>query len=193
MNEAGEGDPSVRRRRFGCLPRVAAFALIGTAIVVGIGFLFDQGDSARQPDHTYDAGPASAYQSGTVVYAEAQHLYVVRLKAGDFMALYDKSPKQQELRSDCRVTFDDSATTGMLDPLPGLTGGFVENCSGMHAVWRADGVFAFGASYGNLDRFPASVDGNGHLIIDTSTRTCTRSRGVIGVPPFDAGTCGSGD
>ena len=43
------------------------------------------------------------------------------------------------------------------------------------------------------DRFGTSVDGAGHLIVDTSSRTCTRSRGVIGVPPFDERTCGSGD
>ncbi len=60
-------------------------------------------------------------------------------------------------------------------------------------MWRADGAFAFGADYGNLDRFNTSVDGAGHLIVDTSSRSCTRSRGVIGVPPFDEKTCGSGD
>jgi len=193
MTEAGDKEPTVRRRRFGCLLRIAAVALAGTAIVVAIGFLFDQGRDAKQPEHGYDAGTAAAYKPATVVYVEAQHVYIVRLEDGSFLALYDKSSKQQELRSDCRVTFDDGATTGNLDPLPGISGGLVENCDGLRAVWRADGVFAFGAGYGNLDRFPTTVDGNGDLIVDTTTRTCTRSRGVIGVPPFDERTCGSGD
>ena len=193
MSEAGGGQLPTRRRGLGCLAWVAALAIAGTAIVVAIGFFFDQGSNARQPDRTYDAGSAAAYEPGTVVYVEAQHLYIVRLEDGGFLALYDKSPEQQELRSDCRIAFDDSATTAYLDPLPGIAGGLVENCGGMRAVWRADGTFAFGASYGNLDRFPTTVDATGHLIVDTSTRTCTRSRGVIGVPPFDEKTCGSGD
>ena len=193
MTEAEDDQLPARPRRFGCLARIAAAALVLTAIVVAIGFLFDQGRDAKQPARGYDAGPAAAYKPATVVYLEPQHLYIVRLEDGGFLTLYDKSSKQQELRSDCRVTFDDSATTGNLDPLPGISGGLVENCDVLRAVWRADGVFAFGASYGDLDRFPTSVDGNGNLIVDTTTRTCTRSRGVIGVPPFDERTCGSGD
>jgi len=163
------------------------------AIVVAIGFLFDQGSDSVERDRGYDAGAASNYQNASVVYAEPQHLFVVRLQDGTFVALYDKSSKQQELRSGCRVSFDDTATLNNLTQLPGIVGAFVENCEGRRAVWRADGVFAFGAGYGNLDRFDTSVDAAGHLIVDTTTRTCTRSRGVIGVPPFDERRCGGGD
>lgn len=181
------------RRRLGCLVRLAAAVLVVVAIVVAIGFLFDQGSDSVERDRGYDAGAASDYQDASVVYAEPQHLFVVRLPDGTFIALYDKSSKQQELRSDCRLAFEDAASTGNLAPLPGIAGAFVENCEGRRAVWRADGVFAFGAGYGNLDRFDTSVDAAGHLIVDTTTRTCTRSRGVIGVPPFDERRCGSGD
>ncbi len=193
MNDSETPDAPRERRRFGCLLRLAIVALVAVAVVVAIGFLFDQGSDSVTPERGYDAGAASGYQDGSVVYAEAQHLFIVRLQDGTFIALYDKSSKQQELRSDCRITFDDTATLNKLSPLPGITGAFVENCDGLRAVWRADGAFAFGAGYGNLDRFGTSVDGAGHLIVDTSTRSCTRSRGVIGVPPFDERTCGSGD
>ncbi len=182
-----------RRSRLGCLVWVAAVVALAVGVVVAIGFIFDQGDSAKQPQRGYDAGAADAYQPATVNYLEFEHLYVVRLQDGSFLALYDKSPKQQEVSGDCRVSFEDNASLGTLEQLPGMTGGFVEDCTSLRAVWRADGVFAFGAGYGNLDRFNTHVDGSGHLIVDTDSRTCTRSRGVIGLPPFDEVRCGSGD
>jgi hypothetical protein len=181
------------RRWLGCLGWLAAAALAATGVVVAIGFIFDQGDSAKQPQHEFDAGGAVNYQPATVDYVETEHLYIVRLQDGSFLALYDKSPKQQEVGGDCRLSFDDNATIGSLEQLAGIRGAFVEDCGNARAVWRADGAFAFGASYGDLDRFNTSVDANGDLIVDTSSRTCTRSRGVIGVPPFDQTTCGSGD
>ncbi len=194
MNEdEGMAEAPPKRRRFGCLAMIAVGALVVTALVVGIGFLFDQGSGSVDSQRGYDAGAASGYQNASVVYQEQQHLYIVRLQDGTFIALYDKSSKQQELRGDCRVAFDDAATPGTMAQLPGITGAFVEDCDGLRAVWRADGKFAFGAGYGNLDRYGTSIDAAGHLIVDTSSRTCTRSRGVIGVEPFDVATCGSGD
>ena len=192
-DDEGIAEAPRKRRRFGCLAMLAIAALVVVGLVVGIGFLFDQGSGSVNSQRGYDAGAASGYQNASVVYLDQQHLYVVRLQDGTFIALYDKSSKQQELRGDCRVTWDDSATLGTMAQLPGITGAFVENCDGLRAVWRADGKFAFGASYGDLDRYNTSIDGAGHLIVDTTTRTCTRSRGVIGVAPFDAKTCGSGD
>ncbi len=194
MNEdkGTAGAPS-QGRRLGCLAWLALAAVVAAAVVVAIGFIFDQGSDSVQRETSYDAGEASAYENASVVYAEAQHLFIVRLEDGTFLVLYDKSTKQQELRSDCRLAFDDTATLNKIAQLPGFTGAFVENCDGLRAVWRADGEFAFGAGYGKLDRFKSRIDGAGHLIVDTSSRTCTRSRGVIGVEPFDEKTCGSGD
>jgi hypothetical protein len=194
MNHEVSADaPPERRGRRGCLVWLGVTLAIVVGIVVAIGLLFDQGSDSVQNAHQYDAGDASAYQRASVVYAEQQHLFVVRLEDGTFVALYDKSPKQQELRSDCRVSFEDTAMTGTLAPLAGVTGAFVEDCDGLRAVWRADGVFAFGAGYGDLDRFETSINAAGHLVVDTGSRTCTRSRGVIGVPPFDKTTCRGND
>lgn len=194
MTAGADSAPGSRKRsKLGCLGRITAVVVVAVAVVVAIGFIFDQGDSAKQPQRVYNAGAAAAYQPATVNYAEAAHLFIVRLQDGGFLALYDKSPKQQELNSDCRLSFDDNAGIGNLDPLPEMGGGFVEECGSARAVWRADGAFAFGASYGDLDRFSTRVDANGDLIVDISSRTCTRSRGVIGVPPFEHRTCGSGD
>ena len=92
--------------------------------------------------------------------------------------------------SGCRVRFDESAQLIGVAQLPGFTGAFVEECAeGARATWRADGVFASGASYGDLDRFTASVDTDGNLIVKTNLRTCTKSRGVAGLPPYDVTTC----
>jgi len=194
MSETGSPAPTppTARRPLGCVTRaVIALALV-VAAVVAIGYAFDQGDSAVQPQHGFDAGPAGAYQSPSVTAFEVEHLFLVRLPDGSFTALYDRSAKQQELQGDCRLVYDETAGLGTLDPLPGLLGGFVEGCDGAHAVWRADGVFAFGTSYGDLDRYATRIDEGKHLIVDTSTRSCTRSKGVIGQAPYEKKTCGAG-
>jgi hypothetical protein len=162
-----------------------AAAIVALVVVVAIGTIFNEGDNADQPIRGYDAGPAAAFQPASVNFVEAEHLFIVRLLDGSFLALYDMSSRQQELGGDCRILHDDSAGIGTLSPLPGLAGAFVEDCSGTRAVWRPDGVFSFGNNYGDMDRFGARVTPQGELIIDVSNRSCTRSRGVIGLEPFD--------
>jgi hypothetical protein len=194
MNETtspARTEPRALRPR-GCVARVLIAVALLVAMVVAIGYAFDQGDDAVQPQHGFDAGPARAYQSPSVTAFEGEHLFLVRLPDGSFTALYDRSPKQQEVQGDCRLVYDETAGLGTLDPLPGLLGGFVEGCEGAHAVWRADGVFAFGTAYGDLDRYAARVDDAGRVIIDTGTRSCTRSKGVIGQEPYEKKTCGAG-
>lgn len=176
----------------GCLLRVLIVVVVLTAIVVAIGMIFDEGDDADQPVRGFDAGVAANFQPASVVQFEQEHVFVVRLQNGDFLAFYDKSTKQQELGGDCRLRWDDTALIGTLEPLPGITGGFVEDCDSVRSVWRADGVFAFGGSWGDLDRYGTSVNRDGHLIVDTRTRTCTRSAGVPGQEPFEQRECGTG-
>ena len=192
MSDQDAATVARRRRPLGCVVRLAVAAAIVVVVVVAIGTIFDQGDSAR-PVRGYNAGPADAYQPATVNYMEQTHAYIVRLPGGEYLALYDKPARQQELHNDCRVAFVDDAGIGNLEPLPGIKGAFVEQCADARTVWRADGVFAFGAGYGDLDRFRTSINAQGDLIIDTDNRTCTRSRGVIGLPPFDVRTCRGAD
>jgi hypothetical protein len=173
----------------GCLLPVVVVVLVRVGLFFAIGLAFDQGDDANTPKHEVNAGPAESYERADVSYLGPEQIYVTRLEDGTFVALFDTSPKQQELHSGCRVSFDERVQLGSLEQLPGFGGGFVEDCEGTRAVWRADGMRAYGAGYGNLDRFNARVDDAGDLIIDTRSRTCTRSRGVVGVPPFDETTC----
>lgn len=181
---------SSRRFQFrGCLLRMAIVIAVLVALFFAIGLAFDQDGGSSPRDDAYNAGTAEEYARSDVTYITAEHVYVVRLADGSFLAVYDKSPKQQEVKSDCRVMFPERAQLGPLEQLDGFRSGFVEECEGTRAVWRADGERAFGAGYGNLDRFKTRVDGNGDLIIDLSERTCTRSSGVAGVPPFVETTC----
>lgn len=198
MSDDGTPEPAAAQRRGlpwgrgGCALRVLFGIGVLVAIVVAIGTIFDEGDSADQPVHGYDAGPAAAYPPGSVNYAEAEHLYIVRLADSSVVALYDRSTKQQELDgANCRVMYDETAGIGTLEPLPGVQGAFVEDCNNARTVWRVDGTFAFGSGYGALDRFSTRITAKGELVVDTSARTCTRSRGVIGVEPFDVKPCGA--
>jgi hypothetical protein len=171
----------------GCLPWVlgALAALILLGIV--LGFAFDQ-DGAGGGDSGLNAGTAEDFARGDITYLERDHIFIVRKQDGEFVALYDRSPKQQELGSDCRVRYNETIVLPQLQQLPGFTGAIIENCEERRTFWRVDGALATGAGYGDLDRFETRVE-NGDLIVDTSSRTCTKSRGVIGIPPFDVTTC----
>jgi hypothetical protein len=186
MTEAGPRRP---RRRLGCLLRIVIAILVMVGIVVAIGEIFDQGPNADQPANGFDAGPAGAYQAATVSYLDTHHVYVVRLPDGTLLALYDLSARQQELDGDCRVIYDETAALNTLPQIQGMTGAFVEQCNdGPRTVWRVDGMLANGAGYGDLDRFDTKTTSDGHLFV-TDTRSCTRSAGVPGVPPFHVTRC----
>jgi hypothetical protein len=182
--------PSHVRSRLGCLARIVLAIAAAVALIVIIGETFDQGDSAKPPSSNVNAGAADVYPPGDLSYLEIDHVFVVRLEDGEYLALYDQSPKQQGLRSSCRVRFDENAQLIGLPQLPGFSGAFVEECEGLLATWRADGTFAGGAGYGDLDRFETEIADDGDLIIKISRRTCTKSRGVNGLPPYDIVSCG---
>lgn len=191
-----DGDEAGKRRRrpscAGCAGIGAGALALVVGLVVLIGTLLDQGEGARTPGRSYNAGAVTGYETPSVVHLEQQHVFVVRMPDGAFLALYDRSSRQQELGGTCRIRFDDSAGIGALEPIAGITGAFVEDCDERRTVWRADGTFAFGAGYEGvpMDELRTSVNDAGELIIDLSGRTCYRSRGVIGVAPFDRERCG---
>ena len=63
-----------------------------------------------------------------------------------------------------------------------MRGAFVEACDDQRSVWRVDGTFSFGNSYGDMDRFETRIDGAGDLITDTSQRTCIAQQGCAWNP-----------
>jgi hypothetical protein len=197
LNEEAPADEHQAQRSWlGCGLRVAigllaAFALLMAATFAG-AWLFG-GDGLPDEPAVLNAGTAEQYGRSAVTYFDTDHIYIVRLADGSFLALYDRSSRAQELRRDCRVSFDESTEPTGMEQLAGFRGAFVEDCDGQRTVWRADGQLASGAGYGRLDRFATSIDANGDMIVDITQRTCTRSRGVVGVPPFDEQTCGRPD
>jgi hypothetical protein len=194
MNEEPvEEAPPRRGFRSGCLTRILLALAAAVAMVVLIGETFDQGAPANPRPSTLNAGPAEEYARSDVTQFPLSHLFIVRLDDGSFITLYDKSPKAQEVGRGCRVAYDETAQLTSLEQLPGFTGAFVEECGDLRATWRADGEFASGAGYGDLDRFDTEIDASGNLIVKIASRTCTRSRGVVGQAPFDVTTCGRGD
>ena len=188
MNEAPEPERPRRSPWRSCLVRALIVIAVLVALFFAIGLAFDQ-DDAVLPSHSYNAGPAENYERGDVSYVPSEHLYITRLEDGSFIALYDKSPRQQELDSNCRIAFDERAQLGTLDQLPGFEGAFVEECEEARSVWRADGTYSLGPGERNLDRFNTHTNDAGELVVDTRTRTCTKSRGVIGVPPYVETSC----
>jgi hypothetical protein len=187
-----ERDPVAPDRRgcLGCLRWVAIVIVALIAVGVVVSLITDDGSrGGGTATRGLNAGPAEAFSRADVNHLEQQHVYVVRLDDGSFIALYDKSSKQQMLGSDCRVAYDETVVLIQPAQLPGFRGTFVEECEDRRAVWRADGTFSTGAGYGNLDRFETSIDADGNLIIDTTERTCTKSKGVPGIPPFEVQMC----
>ena len=188
------GDAMVAsKRRFnagGCLLRVGIAIVVLTGIVVAVGTIFNEGDNADQPVRGFVAGTAAALPTGSVNYFEQEHIFLTHLPDGQFVALYDRSPRQQELNGNCRIQYEETAGIGTLAPIAGTTGALVEECNNARAVWRVDGKFSFGNGYGDLDRLDVHVDAQDRVLVDTESRTCTRSRGVIGIAPFDVRRCG---
>jgi|CXWL01.1.fsa_nt_gi hypothetical protein len=190
VDDTGEEGASAGRRirpGSGCLVRGMIGIVVLVALGIAIGEIFDQGENAKQPARSYNAGPAAEYKQGDVNEFDQEHLFLVRLPDGEFLAFYDKSSRQQELGGSCRISYDENAGVGTLAPIPGLGGAFVEDCEGSRVVWRVDGKFSFGNGYGDLDRFQTIIDDNGDVVIDLSSRTCTR--GKAGFAPYEVRTC----
>jgi hypothetical protein len=166
---------------------VLAFVVLVSLVIIGL--VYDSADEGSGAPGGLNVGPAEEYARGDVNHFDRDHVFLVRYSDGTFDAFYDKSARQQELNGSCRIAFDETAIPGTLPQIDGMRGAFVEGCDERRSVWRVDGSLAFGNSYGDLDRFATRVDENGDLIIDTSERTCTRSKGVPGIPPFETDRC----
>jgi hypothetical protein len=188
-----------RARRWATLAlrgAILAAGLFATTIValVIIGLFYDSGDEGASSNDSdvlqgINVGAADEYALADVNHFDQDHVFFVRFPDGSFRAFYDKSARQQELDGSCRILYDETATTGTLPQVEGMRGAFVEDCDDKRSVWLVDGTFSFGAGYGDLDEFETGVDANGDVIIDTNERTCTRSKGVPGIPPFEVTTC----
>jgi hypothetical protein len=161
---------------------LALLALTAAALSVaaaGIMFLYP-GDTSNT-GRTFLAGPESDFKPGSVTYFEHQHFYLVRLKSGEFLALYDVDPRQQTFprpagtTSLCRVKWypDGFPRTSFVVDNPRLagleSGVFREPCHG--STFSAAGERLFGPAPAGLDTFPVSAGEYVH--VDLSRRVCT--------------------
>jgi hypothetical protein len=195
IDDSAPEEPLAPRRRMslgrGCLLTVVG-VIVMVAVLVVLIELFSDGDEAGAPVQGFTLpGVAEDYARGDVNYFDLEHVYVVRYPGGEFRAFYDLSSKRQELggREDCRILYEEGAVPGTMEQVPGMRGAFVEECEGTRAVWRVDGVLATESSYGDLNEFRTSINDAGELFVDTSSRTCTRSKGVPGIPPYENDRC----
>ena len=182
--------PSKRRMSRGGCALIAIGALAVSIVLILLGIEFLGSDTPGDGNARFvTLGEAEAFPRSDVQFFEQENIYVVRTADGEFLALYNKAPRQQQPAKDCRVVWDESAQLNTLPQLEGFRGAFVDSCEGTRAVYRADGEFAFGAGFGRLDRFETRVTADGELQANLAERTCIRSAGVPGVPPFEERTC----
>jgi hypothetical protein len=195
--ESAEGDIGIAPRlppwrracSVGCVLWGAGVAIVLSTVFIILGLATGGDDGGSAGAGGFNAGPATGYAFADVNEFDEERLFLVRLPDGEFRAFSNLSARQQELGGSCRIYFDEAAQPGNIAQVTGMRGAFIEDCENTRTVWRVDGVLAFGAGYGDLDRFPVNVDQAGDLRIDTSERTCTRSKGVPGIPPFETRTC----
>ncbi len=194
MNESSPTENVSRLRRINLRSCFLRFVIGITAavvvIVLFIEFVGSIGSGSSDGRSEFIAGPADEFALADVNAFEPEHILLVRYQDGSFRAFYDKSSKQQEVPGEtCRIFYEETAAIGTLEQTVGMRGAFVEECVGVRSVWRVDGAYSFGGNYGDLDEFGTRIDETGALVVMTDTRSCTRSVGVAGIPPFERKEC----
>jgi len=129
---------------------------------------------------------ARAYADGSYTYVGERNYFVVRLPDSSFVALSDLDAANRATpERRCRVQAvppEDPGNTALIEAygrrISSQAGGwtlvFRETCNG--AVYDAAGI-RIDRDGRNLDRFPASVDPDGKLVVDVSERECSERDG----------------
>ena len=130
---------------------------------------------------------ARAYADGSYEYVGERNYFVVRLPDSSFVALSDLDAANRATPDRrCRVQAvppEDPGNAALIEAygrrITPQAGGwnlvFRETCNG--AVYDAAGI-RLDRDGRNLDRFPASVDPEGRLVVDVSERECTERNGT---------------
>lgn len=129
---------------------------------------------------------ARAYAEGSYQYVGERNYFVVRLPDSSFVALSDLDAANRATpERRCRVQAvppDDPANGAIIaeygQRISSQAGGwtlvFRETCNG--AIYDAAGI-RIDRDGRNLDRYPASVNPQGRLVVDVSTRECSSREG----------------
>ncbi|MCO5203307.1 MAG: hypothetical protein M9925_16620 [Chloroflexi bacterium] len=126
---------------------------------------------------------AEAYAPGSVEFIGEEHLFLVRLADGAYLALADlDAANRARTERRCRVApmqLTDARLPGILarygavmsDDAAGSTLVFREECGG--ALYDVTGL-RLDAEGRNLDRYPVSIDSAGRVVVDTAKRQCSQ-------------------
>lgn len=168
----------------GCVAALAAVVIFGAFIVFFIIFLDSGADTGKVRLEVPEA-----YAEGSIEFIGEKNFFLVRLRDGSFLALsdLDAANRANQARR-CRVQLTPLADPGLAPEAEQLRGQMSaqsqgaasvlrESCNG--AVYDLAGARLAGEGR-NLDRFPVSIDGAGHLLVDSSKRECSeRSAGAV--------------
>ncbi|MBA4180812.1 MAG: hypothetical protein C0506_09510 [Anaerolinea sp.] len=161
---------------------LAALVLLILVALAGIAFLESGANTGK-----VILDPAEAYARGSVEFVGKEHLYLVRLTDGTFLALSDlDAANRANLQRRCRVSpvpVSDPWLPQLLERLGGrMSAGaagstlvFREDCN--QAVYDVTGL-RLDADAPNLDRYPVSISETGLVGVDVSKRSCTARAGA---------------
>ncbi len=137
------------------------------------------------PVRDFDAGAVSNFAPASIHEFAGQHLLLVRLQDGSFVALHDWDAWAQyrysvgdKAKAECRVhplDHDSPIYPGVLSSILHPTAGFedtvmISGCDG--SLFDVLGNRTFGPAATNLDRFPVRTNGNGHVIVNLADQQC---------------------
>ncbi len=171
----------------GCFFAVAALAVVVLGGLFFIKFLESGANTGKVRLDVPDA-----YALGSIEFNGQHNFYLVRLPDATFLALsdLDAANRANQARR-CRVgltdftdaslgTPPDTLAKRMTTAATGTRAVFRETCNG--AIYDIAGALLTGDGP-NLDRYAVSIGADGHLRIDTSTRTCSARAGTVDFAP----------
>jgi len=144
---------ALRLKLYASLAALVAVIGIGvTFLVVVVSFAWPSADVGSPTARVY-AGHVDEFEAGQPVTFSEGKFHLVKREDGSFIALYWKSPFRG-----CTIAWREGFL--FTDPRTGVTsqGWFRDPCHG--ATFDAAGVYVFGASPRNMDRFPVEVVGD---------------------------------
>ena len=157
-------------------------ALLGLLLPTAAVVSFLAPRSTGEQDVVY-AGRIEDFPLASVRYFESKHFYLVRLRDGSFLALYDLDVRNQSrvvgetLVAGCRVRLNSEPYVQNIlrvsEPVFGFeTHALREGCGG--STYDLTGRRLFGPTPARLDRFPVSIGPAGEVKVDLQRRQCER-------------------
>jgi hypothetical protein len=172
----------------GCASAVALVVVLFGVFAFLIVFLESGADTGK-----VRLEDAEAYAPGSVEFIGEENLYLVRLADGAYLALSDlDAANRARPERRCRVApmpLNDTRLPEILErygsrmsaDAAGSTLVFREECEG--AMYDVTGL-RLDSDGRNLDRYPVTVDGTGHVVVNTAKRQCSEREQLVQFAPL---------